>query len=325
MLQKTRGSILLLVLISLHWAGGQTPSSSESPTTPTAPTDGMLMPMESSGSDSGSDLFSGSGSDLVSGSGSDLFSCSFVGNTSFFFEITEEEGDQVVGVLPNTFVDDEDGISYQASKFRISQTDLPFIILSPSGELILQITGALTTLREYFFAVAVFPPSTACLVPEMLFVSVIVFPSSPPVCSSGPSLQFEVTQYDFVIETFAAELNCRSQSPSDTLQYRVSSGSMTTTVTVSENDRDAAVFADFLAIGSHNLQIDVCNGRSGACSETTLSVSVTVNRHPGRLLPFGSSYLDVSRTFADDRAYSILVPRRIPFWNVYYNRIYVSK
>ena len=362
MRQRTQGSILLLVLISLHSVLGQTPSSSPSPTTTsgTSTTDDLLMPMTTSselptGSQTSSSsstsvtpapsnpplLFSGSGS----GFGSAMFSCSFSGNISFSFEITQGSGLQFVVELQlvtfldllSIFFEDEEGAMYYSNDIRInyppaSETSmlfldlftLPFVI---EGSELLHITEDLTSPREYNFEVEVFPPSTApayCQV-ETLFVSVTVFPALAPVCESGPSLQFAVTQYDFIIEAFAAELNCLS---SDIIQYRaqVLSESATTaaTFTVSENDRDA-VFADHFAVGSHDLQVDVCNERSGACSETALSITLTVSRHQGRLLPFGSSYLDVARSFADDRAYSIIVPRRIPFWNLYYNRIYVSK
>ena len=224
------------------------------------------------------------------------------------------------------FFEDEDGATYYPSEFSINYPEttgtLPFVINGPA---LLYIHQDLTSPCEYYFEVEVFPPSDAppyCQ-PETLVVSVIVFPVLAPECESSPNLQFAVTQYDFIVEAFSAELNCFS---SDTIQYRVMTERATTTatVTVSENDR-GAVFADFFAVGSHNLQVDVCNERSGACAETALSVTLTVSRHQGRLFPFGSGYLDVARSFADDRAYSIIVSRRIPFWNLYYNRIYVSK
>ena len=94
--------------------------------------------------------------------------------------------------------------------------------------------------------------------------------------------------------------------------------------------QNSIVFGDYFAY-SDDLQtfsLEVCTYDAlmddDACSDETVEVSANINRHSGRLLPFGASFSDSSVTNADDRSVGVFLSRPIPFWNSYYTSVYVS-
>ena len=94
------------------------------------------------------------------------------------------------------------------------------------------------------------------------------------------------------------------------------------------NDSDW-IYADHFAIGSYNATIQVCRNFNYNCygnPKNLESVTLVVEPHSKRLFPNGIDfYLDIRPAEnEDDAALTIRFSKSFPFFDSYYNQLYVS-
>ena len=139
---------------------------------------------------------------------------------------------------------------------------------------------------------------------------------SPPECALS-SLSLTVSLFDHIIEALMS-LGCHATDEGDSLVFQ----SSVLGLDLAETDT-TAIFGDYFDSddNTQNITLDVCSHFYGLCVD--VNVLVTVSEYTEQLLPFGPSFSDESVTNADDRAVAIFLPKSIPFWNKYYDSIYV--
>lgn len=96
----------------------------------------------------------------------------------------------------------------------------------------------------------------------------------------------------------------------------------------SGNDSDW-IYADHFDIGSYNATVQVCRYLDNRCYKSLLSlgnVSLVVEPHSKRLFPNGIHYYFDIRPAEDedDAALTIRFSNSFPFFDNYYNQLYVS-
>lgn len=150
--------------------------------------------------------------------------------------------------------------------------------------------------------------------------SAILMTIDPPTCDTY-SITLDVNLFDTILTEFL-QLNCRTEE-----EYIVFKSSEVG-LELMENDY-MAVFADYFEYSDtpQTFSLEVCSYSiftDDICSSETISVSATISRHSDQLLPFGVLFSDDSIRNADDRSVGVFLPNPIPFWDSYYNSIYVS-
>lgn len=90
------------------------------------------------------------------------------------------------------------------------------------------------------------------------------------------------------------------------------------------------IYADFFDVGTYSARVWVCiHARGNSCFGTSIllgSVRLVISANSKRLFPSGIRYyLDSRAEHVDDIALAVRVSNSLPFFNEYYNQLYVSE